>query len=306
MKEKVIVIVGPTAVGKTELSLKLAKDLSGEIISGDSMQVYKELDIGTAKATKEEQEIIPHHLIDIIKMTEEFSVSDFQTKARSLIKDITSRGKLPIIVGGSGLYIQSILYDYQFPNEARNEELTRQLEKEVESKGIEPLYIQLKEIDSKQASKIHPNNHRRVIRAVEIYKTTGLTMTEIQARQKVTPLYDAHIIGLEMDRDLLYKRINERVDIMIQAGLVAEAKNVFDTVGENSQAMRGIGYKELVPYFKSEMSLDECIEVLKLNSRRFAKRQYTWFKNKMDISWYNISASTKQDIYDTISAELTE
>lgn len=306
MKEKVIVIVGPTAVGKTELSLKLAKDLSGEIISGDSMQVYKELDIGTAKATKEEQEIIPHHLIDIIKMTEEFSVSDFQTKARSLIKDITSRGKLPIIVGGSGLYIQSILYDYQFPNEARNEELTRQLEKEVESKGIEPLYNQLKEIDPKQASKIHPNNHRRVIRAVEIYKTTGLTMTEIQARQKVTPLYDAHIIGLEMDRDLLYKRINERVDIMIQAGLVAEAKNVFDTVGENSQAMRGIGYKELVPYFKSEMSLDECIEVLKLNSRRFAKRQYTWFKNKMDISWYNISASTKQDIYDTISAELTE
>src|SRR5699024_9118342 len=246
------------------------------------------------------------HLIDIIKMTEEFSVSDFQTKARSLIKDITSRGKLPIIVGGSGLYIQSILYDYQFPNEARNEELTRQLEKEVESKGIEPLYNQLKEIDPKQASKIHPNNHRRVIRAVEIYKTTGLTMTEIQARQKVTPLYDAHIIGLEMDRDLLYKRINERVDIMIQAGLVAEAKNVFDTVGENSQAMSGIGYKELVPYFKSEMSLDECIEVLKLNSRRFAKRQYTWFKNKMDISWYNISASTKQDIYDTISAELTE
>lgn len=304
MKEKVIVIVGPTAIGKTELSLKLAKDLNGEIISGDSMQVYKGLDIGTAKASKEEQEMVPHHLIDIIEMTEDYTVSDFQTKARSLIEDITSRGKVPIIVGGSGLYIQSVLYDYQFPNEARDEAVTKELEKEVESKGIEPLYNRLKEIDPKQADKIHPNNHRRVIRAVEIYETTGLTMTEIQERQKVTPLYEVQFIGLEMDRALLYERINQRIDIMVQNGLIAEVSKVFENVDQTSQAMSGIGYKEFIPYFRGESSLHECMDALKKNSRRFAKRQYTWFKNKMDIPWYNVSTNNKQELYDTIRVEL--
>ncbi len=304
MKEKVIVIVGPTAIGKTELSLKLAKDLNGEIISGDSMQVYKGLDIGTAKASKEEQEMVPHHLIDIIEMTEDYTVSDFQTKARSLIEDITSRGKVPIIVGGSGLYIQSVLYDYQFPNEARDEAVTKELEKEVESKGIEPLYNRLKEIDPKQADKIHPNNHRRVIRAVEIYETTGLTMTEIQERQKVTPLYEVQFIGLEMDRALLYERINQRIDIMVQNGLIAEVSKVFENVDQTSQAMSGIGYKEFIPYFRGESSLHECMDTLKKNSRRFAKRQYTWFKNKMDIPWYNVSTNNKQELYDTIRVEL--
>lgn len=306
MKDKVIVIVGPTAVGKTELSLKLAEDLNGEIISGDSMQVYKGLDIGTAKATKKEQEAIPHHLIDIIEVTEEFTVSDFQSEARAIIKDITSRRKIPIIVGGSGLYIQSVLYDYQFPNEARDEELTKVLEKEIASNGIDSLYNKLKEIDPKQAEKIHPNNHRRVIRAVEIYETTGLTMTEIQERQKVTPLYDTKFIGLEMERNLLYERINQRVDKMIEYGLLAEVIYLYDKVGQNSQAMSGIGYKEFIPYFKGDMSLDDCIEILKRNSRRFAKRQYTWFKNKMNIPWYNASTNNKQQLYDTISKELTK
>src|SRR5699024_10794624 len=188
MKEKVIVIVGPTAVGKTELSLNLAKDLNGEIISGDSMQVYKELDIGTDKVTLKEREMVNHHLIDIMEMTEDFTVSDFQSKARNLIKEINGRGKIPIIVGGSGLYIQSVLYDYQFPAQARDEAITKDLENQIDTHGIEPLYNKLKEIDPEQAKKIHPNNHRRVVRALEIYKTSGLTMSEIQARQKFTSL----------------------------------------------------------------------------------------------------------------------
>src|SRR5699024_9857770 len=210
MKEKVIVIVGPTAVGKTELSLNLAKDLNGEIISGDSMQVYKELDIGTDKVTLKEREMVNHHLIDIMEMTEDFTVSDFQSKARNLIKEINGRGKIPIIVGGSGLYIQSVIYDYQFPAQAIDEAITKVLDNK------------LKEIDPEQAKKIHPNNHRRVVRALEIYKTTGLTMSEIQARQKVTSLYDVIFIGLEMEREILYERINYRVDTMIQNGLIAE------------------------------------------------------------------------------------
>lgn len=305
MKDKVVVIVGPTAVGKTELSLQLAKDLNGEIISGDSMQVYQGLDIGTAKATKEEQKLVPHHLIDIIDVTEDFTVSEFQTEARLLIKDITARGKVPIIVGGSGLYIQSVLYDYQFPAEARDEAVTKRLEKEVESAGIDGLYNTLTEIDPEQAKKIHPHNHRRVIRAVEIYETTGLTMSDIQKRQKVTPLYDAKFIGLEMDRDLLYKRIDQRVDMMIKNGLVAEVNKLYK-VDQNSQAMSGIGYKEFILYFKGDMSLDECIEVLKRNSRRFAKRQYTWFKNKMTIPWYNVSTNNTKQLYDTISLALSD
>ncbi len=304
MKDKVIVIVGPTAVGKTELSLKLAKDLDGEIISGDSMQVYKGLDIGTAKATKEEQSIVPHHLIDIIDVGVEFTVSQFQTEARALIKKITARGKLPIIVGGSGLYIQSVLYDYQFPTEARNDQVTKKLEEEVNLNGIDPLYEKLIRIDPEQAKKIHPNNHRRVIRAIEIYKTTGLTMTEIQQRQKITPLYDAKIIGLEKERSVLYPLIDNRVDLMIEQGLLAEVKALYDQVGESSQSMSGIGYKEFIPYFKNEMSLEACINILKRNSRRFAKRQYTWFKNKMDIPWYDFSTSNETSLYDTIKRDI--
>ena len=306
MKEKVIVIVGPTAVGKTELSLNLAKDLNGEIISGDSMQVYKELDIGTDKVTLKEREMVNHHLIDIIDMTEDFTVSDFQSKARNLIKEINGRGKIPIIVGGSGLYIQSVLYDYQFPAQARDEAITKDLENQIDTHGIEPLYNKLKEIDPEQAKKIHPNNHRRVVRALEIYKTTGLTMSEIQARQKVTSLYDVIFIGLEMEREILYERINYRVDTMIQNGLIAEVSKVLEKAGADSQSMSGIGYKEFIPYFNGDLSLNECIENLKRNSRRYAKRQYTWFKNKMDIPWYNFKGNNQDDIYDTIKLAITD
>lgn len=303
MKDKVLVIVGPTAVGKTELSLKLAQAFDGEIISGDSMQVYKGLDIGTAKATKAEQQLIPHHLIDIISVKEDFTVSDFQIKARQLIREISSRGKLPIIVGGSGLYIQSVLYDYQFPTEARDEAMTRLLEEKIKKEGIEPVYNKLIEIDPKQAEKIHPNNHRRVIRALEIYQTTGLTMTEIQQRQKITPLYNAKIIGLEMERSKLYERINQRVDDMLKNGLIEEVSQLYETVADSSQSISGIGYKEFIPFFTGKMELEACVEVLKRNSRRFAKRQYTWFKNKMTIDWYDASTNNSDELYDTIRLE---
>src|SRR5699024_6193596 len=198
-------------------------------------------------------------------------------KARNLIKEISGRGKIPIIVGGSGLYIQSVLYDYQFPTQARDEVITKDLENQIDTHGIEPLYNKLKEIDPEQAKKIHPNNHRRVVRALEIYKTTGLTMSEIQARQKVTSLYDVIFIGLEMERVNHYYSIKHRIDIRTKNSLIPEVSKVLDNAVAYSQYMSGIGYNEFIPYFNGDLSLNECIENLKRNSRPYANTQYTWF-----------------------------
>lgn len=302
MNNNVIVIVGPTAVGKTELSLQLANDFNGEIVSADSMQVYRGLDIGTAKATTEEQ-IIPHHMIDIVDPEDDYTVAQFQIEARKHIEAILKAKKTPIIVGGSGLYIQSILFDYNFPEAARDEELTKVLELEVEEKGIEDLYEELKQIDPIQASKIHPNNHRRVIRAIEIYRTTNSTMTELQAKQEIKSIYNPIFIGLSLDRKILYERINRRVDSMIENNLLQEVKLLYDNGLSNKQSMSGIGYKEFIPYFKGEMSFESCVDQLKQNSRRFAKRQLTWFRNKMDISWYNMGEC--DDVYGTIKKDIT-
>ncbi|HLQ74064.1 MAG TPA: tRNA (adenosine(37)-N6)-dimethylallyltransferase MiaA [Bacillota bacterium] len=290
MKTKVVSIVGPTAVGKTKLSIELAKHFNGEIINGDSMQVYRQFDIGTAKVTHAEMENIPHHLIDIKDPEQPFSVADFQTVVREAIERVSSKGKLPIIVGGSGLYIQAALYDYHFSEERRDEQLTEQLTKKVEAEGIEPLYTELMTVDPEQAKVIHPNNHRRVIRALEVYYQTGKTMSEYKREQSNDPLYDIHLIGLEMEREQLYERINERVDQMINSGLLKEVYNLYEKGYSNTQAMRGIGYKELIPYLQGEDTLEHCLSILKRNSRRFAKRQMTWFKNKMDVSWYNVEA----------------
>ncbi|WP_068672328.1 tRNA (adenosine(37)-N6)-dimethylallyltransferase MiaA [Oceanobacillus sp. Castelsardo] len=289
MKKTVISIMGPTAVGKTSLSIEIAKRFNGEIISGDSMQVYKEMDIGTAKIKKSEMENIPHHMIDIKEPDEEFSVADFKQHVQYYIENVSNRNKLPILVGGSGLYIQAALYDYNFSNKKRDEALTQKLEKRIEKEGPIPLYNDLKEIDPVQAEKIHPNNYRRVIRALEIYETTGKTMTEYQNEQTFESPYNLILIGLEMDRTELYNRINHRVDNMLEEGLIQEVKGLIDKGYENCQSMNAIGYKELVPYVKGEISLDEAIETLKRNSRRYAKRQYTWFKNKMNINWYDMS-----------------
>ncbi|SFD78785.1 tRNA dimethylallyltransferase [Lentibacillus persicus] len=304
MKKTIIAIVGPTAVGKTSLSLEVANRFNGEVISGDSMQVYQGLDIGTAKVTEEERENIPHYMIDIKNPAESFSVADYQSYVQHYIEKIDSRGKLPVIAGGSGLYIQAALYNYQFSDKKRDPELTGQLEKKLEEQGSGVLYEQLKQVDPEQAAKIHPNNHRRLIRALEVYESTGKTMTEFQRTQRNHSPYNPIFIGLEMDRERLYQRINKRIDEMLAKGLVEEAKSLYDQGYENYQAMRGIGYKEFIPYFKGEQPFNETVQLLKRNSRRYAKRQYTWFKNKMDVNWYTVSPEHASGVFENILADL--
>lgn len=290
MKKKLIAIVGPTAVGKTKLSIEIAKHYNGEIISGDSMQIYKGMDIGTAKVTKDEMKNIPHYMIDIKRPDESFSAADFKQYVDHYIEIISVKDKLPILVGGSGLYVQAALYNYNFTAYQRNNELIKKLNKEIELNGIQPLYERLKKVDPQQAKKIHPNNYRRVVRALEIYETTGKRMSEYQQQQSGKSPYDYKIIGLEMDREKLYDRINKRVDDMIEKGLVEEAYQLYSRGYAHKQSMQAIGYKEFLPYFKNEISLTEAIATLKQNSRRYAKRQYTWFRNKMDVSWYDVSS----------------
>jgi len=288
-KEKLLCIIGPTAVGKTKLSIDLAKQFHGEIISGDSMQIYRGLDIGTAKISKEEMKGIPHHLIDIKNPDESFSVYDFQQLVRKKISAITDRNHLPMVVGGTGLYIQAVIYDYQFSNQGKNNKIRSLLEERVKLEGIERLYQYLSKVDPETARQIHPNNERRVIRALEVYFSTGQTMAELKAKQQYTLLYDVAIVGLTMNRDILYKRINERVDQMIENGLINEAKALYDQGFKNVQATQAIGYKELFAYFDGKITLEEAVDQLKQNTRHFAKRQLTWFRNKMDVEWFDIT-----------------
>ncbi|MCL6585499.1 MAG: tRNA (adenosine(37)-N6)-dimethylallyltransferase MiaA [Anoxybacillus sp.] len=295
MKEKLVVLIGPTAVGKTKMSIELAKRLDAEIISGDSMQVYRGMDIGTAKITPTEMQGIPHHLIDIKDPADAFSVAEFQQLVRPLIREITRRGKLPMIVGGTGLYIQSVLYDYQFTDAPSDEVYRQKLRKLVEANGEMALFHMLKAVDEESAARIHPRNVRRVIRALEIYHCTGKTMSEWQKTQTPELLYDVAIIGLTMEREQLYRRINERVEQMIANGLLDEVKALYDRGLHDCQSMQAIGYKELYAYFAGDISLEEAIEQLKQNSRRYAKRQLTWFRNKLPVRWFDMTDSEKFD-----------
>jgi|SRR5690625_3979601 len=303
MKKNVIAIVGPTAVGKTKLSIETAKRFNGEIISGDSMQIYKGMDIGTAKITEEEMQGIPHHMIDIKHPDENFSAAEFQKLVQNHIEEIGSMDKMPIIVGGSGLYIQAALYNYNFSSR-QDKRIKDRLEEQIHEKGIATLYERLKQLDPGQAEKIHPNNERRVIRALEVYEKTGMTMTEFQQKQKQDAPYEVYFIGLTMERQLLYERINNRVDQMIENGLVQEVRDLYNNGYKDTQSMKAIGYKEFFPYFKGDQSLDETIHILKRNSRRYAKRQYTWFKNKMDINWYHIEERAMNERFRTILEDL--
>ncbi|KYD08938.1 tRNA delta(2)-isopentenylpyrophosphate transferase [Caldibacillus debilis] len=289
-KEKLAVIVGPTAVGKTKVSVDVAKKLRGEIISGDSMQIYRGMDIGTAKIKKEEMQGIPHHLIDIKDPEESFSVAEFQRIVREKISEISRRGRLPMIVGGTGLYIQSVLYDYRFTGKGNTGRLRKELQERLRREGTEKLYRELSGIDPDSAIKIHPNDGRRIIRALEIYYSTGVTMTEHLRKQRNELRYDAAIVGLTMDRERLYRRIDERVDRMIEAGLLEEARRFYDRGLRGCQSIQAIGYKELYAYFDGTLSLAEAIALLKKNTRNYAKRQYTWFKNKMDVQWFDVEA----------------
>ncbi|CAM4014624.1 tRNA delta(2)-isopentenylpyrophosphate transferase [Bacillus manliponensis] len=292
-REKVVVIIGPTAVGKTKLSIDLAKALHGEVISGDSMQVYRKMDIGTAKVTAEEMNGIPHYMIDIKNPEEAFSVAEFQSRVREHIQDISSRGKLPIIVGGTGLYVQSVLYDYQFSEEPGDVIYREKLEVLASEHGVEYVHNMLQEIDPESAKRIHPNNVRRVIRALEIFHTTGKTMSDQLDEQETELLYDVAFIGLTMDRALLYDRINLRVDLMMEQGLLQEVKNLYEDGVRDCQSIQAIGYKELYEYLEGRTSLEEAVTALKTNSRRYAKRQLTWFRNKMDVEWFNMTSGEK-------------
>lgn len=304
--EKVIIIVGPTAVGKTNLSIKLAKKLKAEVISGDSMQVYKGMNIGTGKVTEKEMEHVPHHMLDILNPDEPFSVADYQKQVQKKISDLNKQNITPLLVGGSGLYIQAVLYDYVFSDQKRDETLTKQLEARLEAEGNLALYEELQQVDPVQAKHIHPNNKRRLIRALEVYQATGKTLSKRQAEQNKTSTYDYYIIGLKMDREALYDQINQRVDTMVQNGLVEEVKHLYERGYEHTQAMKAIGYKELIPYIKGETDLNTAVELLKRNSRRYAKRQYTWFKNQMNIHWYDVTNAKYDKIVDSILKDMSE
>ena len=298
--KKVIVIVGPTAVGKTKLSIEVAKAFNGEVISGDSMQVYRGMDIGTAKITPEEMEGIPHHLIDIKDPMESFSVAEFQKLVREKIDEITARGKMPIIVGGTGLYVQSVLYDYQFTEQEVDHELRAQLEARIAKGEGALLYEELKQVDPLAAQSIHPNNIRRVMRALEIYYSSGEKKSEMKERKQPGLLYDAAIIALTMDREKLYERINLRVDIMVREGLLEEVKQLYTAGVRNVQSVQAIGYKEIYAYLDGEVSYEQAIEQLKQNSRNYAKRQLTWFRNKIDANWFDIVEKGENSIKEII------
>lgn len=281
----VVAIVGPTASGKTALSIKMAKAFDGEIINGDSMQVYKGLDIGTAKIRPEEMEGIPHHLLSFKEPDESFSVAEYQRLARQKIKEIHSRRKLPIIVGGTGLYIQAVLYDFQFTGEKADKEARKKYYEELAKIGPEAMHKKLAALDPETAKKIHPNNTRRVIRALELIELHGVFRQSEELNRGNIPLYNHFIIGMNIDREELYRRINERVDLMMEQGLLEEVRSLWKKNIRNVQSVQAIGYKELYDYLDGKISLEEAVEQIKQNSRRYAKRQMTYFRNKMDVQW---------------------
>lgn len=289
-KKNLFILIGPTAIGKTALSVELAERMDGEIISADSMQIYKYMDIGSAKISKEEMKNIPHHLIDIVLPDEEFTVANFKDNATRLIKDINDRNKLPIIAGGTGLYINSLVYDLKFTEVSPNEEIRNELEYLANEHGNEYLHQELQKIDKKSADRISLNDRKRLIRAIEIYKVTKKPMSEHNENFR-TPIkdYNLTMVGLNMDRAELYNRINQRVDIMIQQGLIEEVEKLL-SMGYNKElvSMQGIGYKEIIMFLEGILSLEESIKLIKQGTRNYAKRQLTWFRRDTRIKWFNI------------------
>lgn len=282
-KPKIVVICGPTASGKTALGIKIAQQANGEIISSDSMQIYKDMDIGTAKPTPEERAQAVHHLVDFVSPDERYSVADFKKDATEKIEDILSRGKLPIIVGGTGLYVNSLIYNIEYKEEITDIEYRNELEKV----DLETLYKQAQEIDPEAAAKVSQNDRKRITRILEIYHTTGKTKTQMEAESRKEVKYDYKIFVLTPERDKLYERINLRVDLMMQAGLVDEVKQLLQKYNEFPTAMQGLGYKEVKEYLDGEITEEEMVEKIKQESRHYAKRQLTWFRQYKDATWLN-------------------
>ena len=297
MKEKVIVICGPTASGKTALSIELAKKINGEIVSADSMQIYKDMDIGTAKPTKEEMQGIKHYLLDFVSPEERYSVAQYKQDAKNAIKEIISNGKVPIIVCGTGLYVDSLIYEIEYRDIKIDEDYRKQLEKIAEEQGLEELYKMAVKIDPIAMEKISPNDKKRIMRVLEIYKSTGKTKTEQEAESRKNPVeYDYRMFAINWDREILYQRINKRVDIMIEQGLIDEVKNIIAKYDEFPTAMQGLGYKEVVDYINGIYTKEEMIEKIKMETRRYAKRQLTWFRKNKQTIWLDGTKDIQNNI----------
>lgn len=295
-KPLVAVVVGPTASGKSALAVEIAKEFGGEVVSADSMQIYKGMDIATAKPTNDEMQGIPHHLISIVEPSDSFSVNEFKIKATEAIEAILTKNKLPVVAGGTGFYIDTLINNTEFLDYEKND-IRATLEKKAEEKGISELYEELDKIDPKAAQKLHENDVKRIIRALEVYYSTGKTITEqkMLSHLEESP-YRFCIIGINArDRQVLYDRINLRVDLMVEAGLIKEAEEFF-SMPVSATAKQAIGYKELKPYFDGECTLGEALEKLKTETRRYAKRQLTWFRKKENINWIYIDGKSKDEI----------
>lgn len=298
-KPKVVVICGPTASGKTALSIELAKRINGEIISSDSMQIYKDMDIGTAKPTKEEMQGIKHYLVDFVEPNKRYSVADFKKDAEKAIEEILKNGKVPIIVGGTGLYVDSLIYGIEYQDIKFDEKYRKELENRVEQEGLESLYNEAKKIDPQAMEKISSNDQKRILRVLEIYKATGKNKTEQEAESRKNGVkYDYKVFAINMDREKLYERINKRVDIMIEQGLIQEVQDLLKKYDEFPTAMQGLGYKEVVEYLQGNISKEEMIDKVKMETRRYAKRQITWFKKNKQTIW--IEPQDLQKILDEI------
>ena len=304
-KQKVIVICGPTASGKTALSIELAKKINGEIVSCDSMQIYKEMDIGTAKPTKEEMQEIPHYMINTIFPNERYSVADYKKDAKKAIREIIKKGKVPIIVGGTGLYVDSLIYEIEYPDIKFDEKYRQELEEQVQKDGLEKLYNKAKKIDPEAMLKISSNDKKRILRVLEIYKATGKTKTEQERKSREKePEFDYLVYGLNMPREKLYERINLRVDIMIKQGLIKEVEEIYKKYNEFPTAMQGLGYKEVVEYLEGHLTKEEMIEKIKQETRRYAKRQMTWFRKNKQTIWLD-TEDTKQNNLQIILEDLS-
>jgi tRNA dimethylallyltransferase len=297
MKPKVIVICGPTASGKTALSIELAKKINGEIVSADSMQIYKDMDIGSAKPTKEEMQGIKHYLLDFVLPSERYSVADYKKEATKAIEEIINKGKMPIIVGGTGLYIDSLIYNIDYTQMEYDEKYRNELEERVKEEGLDSLYEEAKKIDSNAIKNISQNDKKRILRILEVYHQTGKTKTEQEeeSRKNEVP-YEYHVFALTMDREKLYDRINQRVDIMIEQGLINEVKNIIEKYSKYPTAMQALGYKEIKEYLDGKITKEEAIEKVKQETRRYAKRQLTWFRKNKQTIWINALEQKEENI----------
>ena len=296
-RKDVIVIGGPTASGKTALSVELAKRINGQIISADSMQIYKEMNIGTAKVTKEEMQGIKHCMIDIVSPNERYSVADFKNDAENAIEEIIKNGYTPIMVGGTGLYVNSLIYNINYPELEFDKEYRDYLEERADKEGLETLYKEALEIDKEATQKISVNDRKRILRILEIYKQTGKTKTQLEIESRsVPPKYNYKVFAINYDRQKLYDRINLRVDKMLEEGLIKEVENIKNKYSYFPTAMQGLGYKEVVEYLKEEISYEEMVEKIKQESRRYAKRQITWFKAIPNIIWLNAEDGVNKNI----------